>query len=134
MHRTSVDLRVFVILNAVVGGSMSVLLVCIGMWSIIHGDRSPLMVAAGALVITVLTTWGLWRLHAWGLVLSWIAATAALGQTGWWLWTEYRLSTEAERQSVFGAMLHPAIVIFWVWPVVWLIYSTRSHIRVQFRR
>ena len=134
MRRASVDLRVFVILNALAWGSMSVRLVLIGTWSILHGDRSPLMVATGALVITVLTTWGLWRLRSWGLVVSWIAATAALGQIGWQLWTNYRLSTEAERQSVFGAMLHPALVIFWVWPVVWLIYSTRSHVRAQFRR
>ncbi len=113
---------------------MSVLLVLIGTWSIIHGDRSPLMVAAGALGIPVLTTWGLWRLRSWGLVVSWIAATTVLGVTGWWLWGAYGLSLEAERPSVFRGMLHPAIVIFWVWPVLRLIYSTRSHVRAQFRR
>ena len=133
MGRASGDLRIFVILNAVAATWMSFCLVLIGTWSIIHGERSPLVAAAGGLVATGLMTWGLWRLRQWALVVSRMAATAALGVSGWWLWAAYGASPGAELQPGLGAMLHPAIVIFWVWPIVWCIYSTRPHVRAQFR-
>lgn len=134
MGRASTDLRVFVILNAVAAGWMSVCWAFIGTWSIIHGDRSPLLVAAGGFAITVLITWGLWRLRFWALVVSWVTATVALGVSGWWLWATYGASPEAGLPRGLGALLYPVMVIFWVWPITWFIYSTRPHVQAQFRR
>lgn len=77
---------------------------------------------------------GLWRSKRWALWLSWGLAVAALGWGSYlihFVWTFWIFSEPTLAERILN-VLHPRVSVFVIFPVVWLIYSTRPKIRALF--
>ena len=88
------------------------------------------------ITIAVLASgFGLWRMRAWALMLSWLIAVFAFG-FGCYMthfrWTFWLFQTPTLLDKIL-AVLDPRTSLFIVVPVLWLIYSTRAQVRNQLK-
>ena len=123
--------KTFVLLGAAFGGYVVYALVAItdrllSWWTPLHAAISI------ALVICV---WGLWKAKRWAWRLSLFLALAAFGfgcYVAHFVWTFWIF----EKPTLLDRLLdelHPRVSVFWIFPVVWILYFTRRRVREQFK-
>jgi len=110
--------------------------VCYALVSITDKLLSPWTILQGAIFSAwVICVWGLWKSRRWAWQLSLFLALAAFGFGGYvfhftWTFWIFEKPTLLDRMA---STLHPQASLFWIFPLVWLIYFSRTRVREQFK-
>ena len=93
------------------------------------------MLSAVFILATLASGYGLWRMQRWALKLSWALAVWALAfgmYIAYFRWTFWLFQTPSLLDRIL-AVFDPRGSLYLIVPALWLIYSCRHSVRLQFK-